>query len=400
MAKRGIEALGQVRGKRVLVRVDFNVPLRPASGSSSGEMAVGDDYRLVMSLPTIRRLRDAGARVILGSHLGRPSGGKVEPEFSMKPVAERLSQLLGAPVRFVPDVAGEAAKQAAGELKDGEVLLLENLRFEKGEKKGDEAFGKQLAGLAELFVNDAFGVSHRGDASVTVVPKVLPAAAGELVAKEVVNLGPLRDGTAPRPFGVVMGGGKLADKIPVLEALAPKVDAIFVGGGMSYTFLKAQGKEIGRSRHEPELLDEAKRIMAAAGSKLVLPIDHVVAASPDDPTGYAVVEDLPGDRMALDIGPKTIAEFCRRLAGMKTVFWNGPLGVFEKRPFNLGTNYIASFLGFSKSIHTVVGGGDSAAAARELGIEDQMGWVSTGGGASLEFVQGETLPGVAALPDA
>lgn len=398
MAKRGIEALGDLRGKRVLVRVDFNVPLREAG--QGGEMAVGDDYRLVMSLPTLRRLREAGARVILGSHLGRPSGGKVEPEFSMKPVAARLSELLGAPVRFVPDVAGEAAKKAAGELKDGEVLLLENLRFEKGEKKGDEAFGKQLAALAELFVNDAFGVSHRGDASVTVVPKVLPAAAGELVAREVTNLLPLRDGTAPRPFGVVMGGGKLADKIPVLEALAPKVDAIFVGGGMSYTFLKAQGKEIGRSRHEPELLDEAKRIMAVAGSKLVLPIDHVVAASPDDPTGYAIVEDLPADRMALDIGPKTIAEFCRRLAGMKTVFWNGPLGVFEKKPFNLGTNYVASFLGFSTSIHTVVGGGDSAAAARELGIEEHMGWVSTGGGASLEFVQGETLPGIAALPDA
>lgn len=398
MAKRGIEALGPVKGKRVLVRVDFNVPLR--EGARAGEMTVGDDYRLVMSLPTIRRLREAGARVVLGSHLGRPSGGKVEPEFSMKPVAERLSQLLGAPVRFVPDVAGEAARKAAGELKDGEVLLLENLRFEKGEKKGDEAFGKQLAGLAELFVNDAFGVSHRGDASVTVVPKVLPAAAGELVAKEVVNLQPLRDGTAPRPFGVVMGGGKLADKIPVLEALAPKVDAIFVGGGMSYTFLKAQGKEIGRSRHEPELLDEAKRIMAVAGDKLVLPIDHVVATSLDDPTGYAIVEDLPADRMALDIGPRTIAEFCRRLAGMKTVFWNGPLGVFERKPFNLGTNYVASFLGFSKTIHTVVGGGDSAAAARELGIEEQMGWVSTGGGASLEFVQGEPLPGIAALPDA
>lgn len=400
MAKRGIDGLGPLRGKRVLVRVDFNVPLRQAPGGAGGQMVVGDDHRLLMSLPTIRRLREAGARVLLGSHLGRPSGGEVEPEFSMRPVAERLSELLGAPVQFVPDVAGEAARAAAAALQDGQVLLLENLRFEKGEKKGDEAFGARLAGLAELFVNDAFGVSHRGDASVTVVPRLLPAAAGELVAREVSNLTPLRDGSAPRPLGVVMGGGKLADKIPVLEALAPKVDAILVGGGMSYTFLKAMGKEIGRSRHEPELLDEARRIMAAAGDKLVLPVDHVVAAAPDDPSGYAIVEDLPAERMALDVGPRTIAAFCRRLAGMKTVFWNGPLGVFERRPFNLGTNYVASFLGFSPGIHTVVGGGDSAAAARELGIDDRMGWVSTGGGASLEFVQGEALPGLDALPDA
>lgn len=397
MAKRGIDALGPVRGKRVFVRVDFNVPLREGA---SGAMEISDDYRLVMSLPTIKKLRDAGARVILGSHLGRPEGGKVEPEFSMKPVAERLSKLLGTPVRFVADIVGDAARKAASELKDGEVLLLENLRFEKGEKKGAEDFGKKLAALAELFVNDAFGVSHRGDASVTVVPKLLPSAAGDLVAREVIELTPLRDGTAPRPYAVVMGGGKLADKIPVLEALLPKVDAVFVGGGMSYTFLKAQGKEIGKSRHEPELLDTAKQIMERAGGKLVLPIDHVVAKSPDDTGGYAVVDQLPADRMGLDIGPKTIADFTKRLASMKTVFWNGPLGVFEKKPFNLGTNYIASFLGFTEGLRTVVGGGDSAAAARELGIEDRMDWVSTGGGASLEFVQGETLPGIAALPDA
>jgi phosphoglycerate kinase len=243
-------------------------------------------------------------------------------------------------------------------------------------------------------------VSHRGDASVTILPKLLPSAAGDLVAREVVQLAPLRDGTAPRPYAVVMGGGKLADKIPVLEAVVPKVDAVFVGGGMSYTFLKAMGKEIGKSRHEPELVDTARKILEKAKGKLFLPIDHVVATSIDDASGYRIVDELPKDAMALDIGPKTIAEYCRRLAAMKTVFWNGPLGVFEKKPFNLGTNYIASFLGFSEGIHTVVGGGDSAAAARELGIEEHMGWVSTGGGASLEFVQGETLPGIAALPDA
>ncbi|MCO5166955.1 MAG: phosphoglycerate kinase [Planctomycetes bacterium] len=397
MAKRRIDALGALGGKRVLVRVDFNVPLREGA---DGAMAVGDDHRLVMSLPTIRRLRDAGARVILGSHLGRPSGGKVEPEFSMRPVAGRLSTLLGAPVRFVPDLVGPEAQAAAAALKDGEVLLLENLRFDKGEKKGAEEFGRALAALAEVYVNDAFGVSHRGDASVTVPPRLLPAAAGDLVATELERLAPLRDGSAPRPYVVVMGGGKLADKIPVLEALVPKVDAVLIGGGMSYTFLKARGEEIGRSRHEPELLDTARKIMERAGDKLALPIDHVVAASPDDPTGYAVVERLPQDRMGLDIGPRTIADYCRRLAGARTVFWNGPLGVFEKRPFNLGTDYVASFLGYSGGVHTVVGGGDSAAAARELGIDERMGWVSTGGGASLEFVQGEALPGIEALPDA
>lgn len=396
--KRGIEGLGNVRGKRVFLRVDFNVPTRDGPG---GAQEVADDYRLIMSLPTIKRLRDAGARVILGSHLGRPEGGKHEPEFSMKPVAARLEHLMGSPVRFVADVAGDAAKKAAMELKDGEVLLLENLRFEKGEKKGDEGFGKKLAALAELTVNDAFGVSHRGDASVTVVPKVLPAAAGDLVAREVIKLGPLRDGTATKPYGVVMGGAKLADKIPVLDALVPKVDLIVVGGGMAYTFLKAMGKEIGKSRFEPEMVDKAKQILHAAGNRLVLARDHVVADSFDAaPAGYAIVDEIPKDKMALDIGPQSVAEFCRRLGAMKTVFWNGPLGVFEKKPYHLGTECVANFLAFNKAIKTIVGGGDSAAAARELGIAEQMDWVSTGGGASLEFVQGETLPGIAALPDA
>lgn len=401
MAKRGIEALGDVRGKRVFVRVDFNVPMK------EGTSEISDDYRIVSSLPTLKRLLDKGARLVIGSHLGRPEGGKVEPEFSMKPAADRLGQLLGKPVKFAGDVVGDGAKKGAASLKDGEVLVLENLRFEKGEKKGSADLAKALAPLAELYVNDAFGVSHRGDASVTHLAKLLPAAAGDLVKKEVDKLTPLRDGTAPRPYVVVMGGGKLADKIPVLEALIPKVDSVFIGGGMAYTFLKAMGKEIGKSRFEPDLLETAMKILAVArersretGRELVLPRDHVVAASPDDIKRYAVVETIPKDCMALDIGPLTIADYTRKLEHVKTVFWNGPLGMFEKKPFHLGTHYIGSFLAYSQDIRTVVGGGDSAAATRELGVESQMDWVSTGGGASLEFVQGETLPGIAALPDA
>jgi phosphoglycerate kinase len=402
--KRGIEALGDVRGKRVFVRVDFNVPLRKGA---DGKQEVADDYRIQMSLPTLKKLVGKGARVIVGSHCGRPEGGKIEPEFSMKPAADRLREVLGSPVKFVADIVGKDAQQAAETLKDGEVLVLENLRFEKGEKKGSEEFGKKLAALAQLYVNDAFGVSHRGDASVTVVPKLLPSCAGDLVKTEVEKLKPLRDGTAPRPFVVVLGGAKLADKIPVLEALIPKVDSVFIGGGMSYTFLKAMGKEIGKSRFEPEMLEKATQILERArersretGRELVLPRDHVVAGSPDDISKYQVCDKIPPDCMALDIGPATIHDFTVKLETVKTVFWNGPLGMFEKKPFHLGTHYIASFLAFSKDIKTVVGGGDSAAATRELGIEDQMDWVSTGGGASLEYVQGEALPGIDALPDA
>ncbi len=403
MAKRGLDALGDLRGKRVFVRVDFNVPLR--DGPRGPEVA--DDYRLEMALPTLRALRERGARLVLGSHLGRPKGKGPEPAWSMRPVVGRLEALLGAPVRFVDDVCGDAAKAASEALAPGEVLLLENLRFEKGEKDGDEGFARRLAALADAYVNDAFGVSHRGDASVTALARLLPAAAGELVRTELERLQPLRDGTAPRPLVVVLGGGKLADKIPVLEALVPKVDGIFVGGGMAYTFLAAMDKPIGRSRYEPDLREKAQQILELArerarttGCEFVLPRDHVVARGPDDLDGYAVVEEIPDDLMALDIGPATIADFTRRLSGVKTVFWNGPLGMFEKKPFHLGTHYVASFLGCSRGIHTVVGGGDSAAAARELGVADTIGWVSTGGGASLELVQGLPLPGIDALPDA
>ena len=409
MAKRGIEALGQLSGKRALVRVDFNVPLR----EEGGQVVVADDYRLEMSLPTIRKLLERRARVVLCSHLGRPKK-KGDPKLSLAPVARRLEALLrgsdggGTKVKFHGECTGEKAERlTTDELFPGEVLLLENLRYEEGEQKGDPEFGQALARLGDVYVNDAFGVSHRPDASVAQLPALLPAAAGELVKTEVERLQPLRDGTAARPYVVILGGAKLSDKIPVLEALIPKVDAVFVGGGMAYTFLKAMGKPIGKSRCDDELQQKALEILELArersretGRELLLPRDHVVSSSPDDLNGYAVVDTIPDGLMGLDIGPQSIADFAKRLRDVKTVFWNGPLGVFEKKPFHLGTHYVASVLAYTQQIHCVVGGGDSAAATRELGLEAHMDWVSTGGGASLEYVQGESLPGIEALPEA
>lgn len=404
MPKRGIESLGQLQGKRALVRVDFNVPLR----EEGGRQVVADDYRLLMSLPTIKKLLERRARVVLCSHLGRPKK-KGDERLSLAPIAQRLGTLLpGVKVKFHPECHGEAVERITKEdLFPGEVLLLENLRYEPGEQGNDAEFGQALSRLGDVYVNDAFGVSHRPDASVTRPPTHLPAAAGELVKLEVEKLQPLREGTAPRPYVVVLGGAKLSDKIPVLEALIPRCDAIFVGGGMAYTFLKAMGKQIGKSRVDTDLEAKALEILELArersretGRELLLPRDHVVATSPDDLTGYAVVDTIPDGLMALDIGPQTIADYAKRLRDVQTVFWNGPLGVFEKKPFHLGTGYVASVLAHTKSIHCVVGGGDSAAATRELGLESQMEWVSTGGGASLEYVQGEQLPGIEALPDA
>lgn len=404
MTKRGIDSLGELQGKRVLVRVDFNVPLKQGA---DGSQQVADDYRLEAALPTIRRLSEAGARVVLMSHLGRPKG-EPKPELSLAPVAARLAELLGAPVAFCPETVGAAARAAAAELAEGGVLVVENLRFHKGEKKNDPDFAAALAGLGELYVNDAFGVCHRAHASVAAVTEHLPAACGLLIEREVEALGPLREGSAPGPFVVVLGGAKLGTKIPVLEALIPRCDAILVGGGMAYTLLKAQGKPIGGSRVEDDLLDTATQILESArtrareqGCQLVLPHDHVVAAGLDDLTGYDVVEEVPSNRMALDVGPASLAEFVQVLRKAKTVFWNGPLGVFEQPPFHLGTHYVASFLaGRQGDCRTIVGGGDSAAAARQLGLADSMDWVSTGGGASLLYVQGEELPGLDALPEA
>ncbi|RMG11230.1 MAG: phosphoglycerate kinase [Planctomycetota bacterium] len=399
MAKRGIEALGALRGRRVLVRVDFNVPLRDGQ--------VADDYRLRMALPTLRALREAGARTVLCSHLGRPKGSP-QPELSLAPVAERLSALLGAEVRFCPETIGEVAEAAASALRDGEVLLVENLRFHPGEKKDDPDFAAALARLGELYVNDAFGVCHRAHASVSAVARLLPAACGGLIAREVAELTPLREGTAPRPFHVVLGGAKLADKIPVLESLVEKVDAVLVGGGMAYTFLRAMEKPVGASRVDEGTLEAALSILEKArersresGHRFVLPVDHAVGKSPDDPSGYALVREVPTGLMGLDVGPASLAEYTTELGAAATVFWNGPLGVFERPPYHLGTHYLASYLAARRGrTRTVVGGGDSAAACRSLGLADAMHWVSTGGGASLEFVQGKDLPGLAALPDA
>ena len=368
MAKRGIESLGELKGKRVLVRVDFNVPLKRGA---DGSQQVADDYRLEAALPTIRRLSEAGARVVLMSHLGRPKG-EPKPELSLAPVAARLAELLGSPVAFCPETVGAAAQAAASELAEGGVLVVENLRFHKGEKKNEPEFAAALAALGELYVNDAFGVCHRAHASVAAVTEHLPSACGLLIEREVEALGPLRDGSAARPLVVVLGGAKLGTKIPVLEALIPRTDAILVGGGMAYTLLKAQGKPIGGSKVEDDLLDTATQILESArtrareqGCQLVLPHDHVVAAGLDDLTGYDVVEEVPSNRMALDVGPASLAEFVQVLRTAKTVFWNGPLGVFEQPPFHLGTHYVASFLaGRQGDCRTIVGGGDSAAAAR------------------------------------
>ncbi|MBI3724496.1 phosphoglycerate kinase [bacterium] len=398
--KRGLDALGNLAGKRVLVRVDFNVPI------DGGR--VEDDFRIRSAVPTITRIVEQGGRAILMSHLGRPDG-KPDPEASLKPVAETLAKILGKRVAFSPAATGPDAEAAARKLANGEVLVLENVRFEPGEKKNDPAFSQALAKLGEVYVNDAFGTCHRKDASVVGVPKLLPAAAGYLVEAEVVHLSPLRDGTAPRPFVVVLGGAKLADKIPVIEALIPRVDSILVGGGMAYTLLKAQGRRIGASRCDDALAGTAQKILEKARERgqsgksgFILPVDHQVARGLDDLAGYDVVEgDVPDGLMGLDVGPASIAIFLHHLRGAKTVFWNGPLGVFEKPPFNQGTWALATYLAFRGAVtRTVVGGGDSASAVRQLGIAERMSFVSTGGGASLEFVQGVDLPGIAALPDA
>ncbi len=394
--KRGLESLGDVKGKKVLVRVDFNVPIEKGR--------IEDDFRIRSAVPTISWILERGGRAVLMSHLGRPDG-KPDPEASMKPVADLLGKIIGRKVAFSNATVGGVAEAAAKKLENGDVLVIENVRFEAGEKKNDPEFAKALARLGDVYVNDAFGVAHRKDASVVGMPKLLPAAAGLLVEQEVKTLSPLRDGSAPRPFVVVLGGAKLGDKIPVLEALIPRVDRILVGGGMAYTLLKARGEKVGKSRVDDTVLETAKKILAKASEKapdmLVLPCDHQVARGIEDHSGYDVVDSVPDDLMGLDIGPRTVAAFLGHLRGAKTVFWNGPLGVFETPPFQLGTQHVATYLASrGHATKTVVGGGDSASAARALGLAEKMGFVSTGGGASLEFVQGVELPGIAALPDA
>ncbi|MBP5739028.1 MAG: phosphoglycerate kinase [Abditibacteriota bacterium] len=391
-----------VAGKRVLVRVDFNVPL-------DADRNITDDRRIVAALPTIKYLVDNGARVILMSHLGRPKtddDGKVLPDsaaaFNMAPVAKRLSEKLGQDVKVVDDCIGDAVKKAAFDLKDGEVLLLENVRFYKKEKKNDPKFAEELASLGEIYVNDAFGTAHRAHASTEGVTAYLPAVSGFLLEKEIEYLGNAV-GNPKRPFLAILGGAKVADKIPVIDNLLDKVDCLIIGGGMAYTFLKAKGYEIGTSLFDEEGFELAKKAMAKAdekGVKLLLPVDVKVAKefSNDSESKVVSADAIPSDWMGMDIGPETIKLFSEAIAASKTVVWNGPMGVFEMSNFANGTNAVAQAMADSDAT-TIIGGGDSAAAVQQMGFAEKMSHVSTGGGASLEFLEGKTLPGVAALND-
>ena len=378
-----------VRGQRVFVRADLNVPL--ADGQ------VGDDSRIRAAVGSLRRLLASGARVVLASHLGRP-GGKPNPDLSLRPVAVRLSELLERPVGFCEAVVGRDAEAAAAALGDGEILLLENVRFEPGETKNDPELAKAFGALADVFVNDAFGTAHRAHAStVGVAAFVERRAAGDLLRAELEHLRVVRE--PERPLLCVLGGAKVSDKLSVLEALAPHADVLMIGGAMAYTFLAARGEPTGTSLVEPDRLDDARRVEAAAkagGCKLLLPTDHLVVSElkPDAPS--EVVNQVPDGKMGVDIGPETSATYAAEVGGAKTIFWNGPMGVFEMDAFAKGTEAVAQAVANSSG-RSIVGGGDSVAAINKLKLGEQIGHLSTGGGASLEFVQGLTLPGVAAL---
>jgi phosphoglycerate kinase len=378
-----------VDGKRVLVRCDFNVPL------DGGEIT--DDRRITEAMPTIRYLLDHGAAVILASHLGRPKGKS--PEFSLAPVAKRLSELLGKPVRLLSDSVGPDVEAACRSAKPGDVLLLENVRFHPEEEANDPAFAKQLAGLADIYVNDAFGTAHRAHASTEGVAHDLPAVAGFLIEKEIEFLGRAIE-NPKRPFIAIMGGSKVKDKIGVIESLLPKVDKLLIGGGMIFTFYKAQGHKIGNSLLDEGSLEYAERLLKASGDKIVLPTDVVIAADLNESAQTQVVpiSAIPDGMIGADIGPKTQRAFAQEIANAGTALWNGPMGVFEMSPFEAGTRAVAEALANSHAL-TVVGGGDSAAAVEKFDLADRMGHVSTGGGASLEFLEGKVLPGIAALQD-
>ncbi|MEW9531194.1 phosphoglycerate kinase [Microbispora sp. NPDC049125] len=393
----GIDEL-DVKGRRVFVRADLNVPL-------DGE-TITDDGRIRASVPTIRKLLERGAKVIVGAHLGRPKGSPT-PKYSLAPVSRRLAELLGEGVAFASDVVGDSAASTVGALQDGQVALLENLRFEPGEESKDDAvrgeFADRLAALAELYVGDGFGAVHRKHASVYDVPKRLPHAAGDLVLAEVEVLRKLTEDPA-RPYVVVLGGAKVSDKLGVIANLLSKVDRLLIGGGMAYTFLKAQGHEVGNSLLQEDQLDQVRGFLqeaATRGVELVLPVDVLAAThfAADAPHEVVDATAIPADREGLDIGPRTRELFASKLADARTVFWNGPMGVFEFDAFSGGTRAVAEALIGSEAF-TVVGGGDSAAAVRQLGLpEDGFSHISTGGGASLEYLEGKTLPGLAALEE-
>jgi triosephosphate isomerase len=393
MNKKTIEDI-DVKGRKVIVRVDFNVPL-DANGN------VTDDNRIVGVLPTIRYLIDRGAKIILVSHLGRPKNG-FEDKFSMKPAAKRLSELLNREVIMAKDVIGEDAKTKAAALKEGEILMLENVRFHKEEEKNDPAFAKELASLAEIYVNDAFGTAHRAHASTAGLADYLPAVCGFLIKKEIEVMGKALSNPA-RPFVAILGGAKVSDKIAVIENLIDKVDTLIIGGGMAYTFLKAKGYRIGNSICEDEKLDLARKLMDKAekkGVNLMLPIGSIVGKEFKNDTEHKYVpsDDMPDGWMGMDIGSLTVEKFSKEIKKAKTIVWNGPMGVFEFSNFAYGTREIARAVAESGAV-SIVGGGDSAAAVEQLGFADQITHISTGGGASLEFLEGKVLPGIAALLD-
>ncbi len=393
MNKRTIKDI-DVKGKRVFVRVDFNVPM-------DENQNITDDKRIRAAMPTIEYLVRQGARVILASHLGRPKD-KPEDQYRMDPVAQRLADLLGQEVTKVDDCIGPEAEEAVASLEDGEVLLLENVRFHPGEKKNDPDFAKSLADLAEIYVNDAFGAAHRAHASTTGIANYLPAVAGFLLQKEIEVMGKALE--APeRPFVAILGGAKVADKIGVISNLLEKVDTLIIGGGMAYTFFKAQGYEIGGSLLDAESLLLARELMETAekrGVKFLLPVDVVIAEAFAADAAHEVVDadKMRADWLGLDIGPRTVELFSQEIKAAKTVVWNGPMGVFEMPAFAVGTKAIAQVMAESSAV-TIIGGGDSAAAVEQAGLADKMSHVSTGGGASLEFLEGKALPGVEALND-
>ena len=382
-----------VAGKRVLVRCDFNVPVKDG--------VITDDSRIVKSLPTIQYLLDQGARVILCSHRGRPKGA-VEEKYSLAPVAARLTELLGQPIPLIGDCIGEEAKKAADALEPGKACLLENVRFHAEEEKNDPDFARELASLAEIYVNDAFGTAHRAHASTAGVADYLPAVCGFLIEQELTAMGGILE-DPQRPFAAILGGAKVSDKIGILNNLIDKIDIMLIGGGMAYTFLKATGCKIGRSLCDEAMLDTATEILEKAKAKkvkLLLPVDAVCNKElecADEPSVFST-DVIPDDLMGLDIGPKTVERFCEALAEVKTVAWNGPMGVFEDERYAQGTKALVKKLAELDAV-TVIGGGDSAAAAVQMGYADKITHISTGGGASLEFLEGRVLPGIACLED-
>lgn len=385
----------EVRGKRVLVRCDFNVPMQDGK--------ITDDIRITSALPTIQYLLDHGAKVILMSHMGRPKG-EAKMEYTLKPVADRLAELLDRDVIFisVPEVVNRQIVETANGLQEGQVMLLENVRFRKEETKNESVFSKELAQLGEIFVNDAFGTAHRAHCSTAGVADYLPAVSGFLIEKEVKFLGDALE-NPQRPFVAIMGGAKVGDKIPVIENLLKKVDTLIIGGGMSYTFFKSMGLEIGTSILDEESVELAGELMKkaeSAGVKMLLPIDVVCAKEFDNNSEKIVCdrENIPADRMGMDIGPKTARQIREELLQAKTVVWNGPMGVFEMPNFAEGTKQVAESLAESDAV-SIIGGGDSAAAVQQFGYGDKMTHISTGGGASLEFLEGKVLPGIAVLEE-